>query len=162
MITIEPTTDESYIKSVFLNPEIYASMKDDSSPSDPAALMDRDVMGVPGFFLRVLKDGVACGVFWLVDKGGPVEAHTALLPSCRGRDAITATKAAIRWVFDNTKATAIRSYAWSDAPAVAWFCRAVGLHAERIEPWPSTRNGKTVQIQWFNLNREDFQCPQSP
>jgi hypothetical protein len=155
MISIEPTTDEAYIKSVFLHPSIYASMKDDSSPADPAALMDRDIMGIPGFFLRVLKDGVACGCFWLIRKTGGVEAHTALLENCRGRDAITATKAAIRWVFDNTDAAFIRSYAWSDSPAVAWFCRAVGLKVAERAPWHSTRNGKPVEIQWFNLNREE-------
>lgn len=153
VITVEPTSDESYIKSVFLNPSIYADMKDDSSPSDPSVLADRDIMGIPGFFLRVLMDGVACGVFWLIRKDGGVEAHTALLPTCRGRAAITATRKAMQWVFDNTDAAFIRSYAWSDSPAVAWFCRAVGLKPAERAPWPNTRNGASVDIQWFNLNR---------
>jgi hypothetical protein len=155
MITVEPTTDESYIKSVFLNPSIYASMKDDSSPSDPLALMDRDIMGIPGFFLRCMVDGTPAGVWWLIWKGDTVEAHTALLENCRGARAVKATRMAIRWVFENTGARAITSYAWSDSPAVAWFCRAVGMSPTRSEPWPSTRSGRPVAIQWFNINREE-------
>jgi hypothetical protein len=155
MITVEPTTDESYIKSVFLNPTIYASMKDDASPSDPASLMDRDIMGIPGFFLRAVVDGVPAGVWWLIWKDESVEAHTALLENCRGARAIKATRAAIRWVFDNTAAKAITSYAWSDSPAVSWFCRAVGMSPTRSERWPATRNGQAVDIQWFNINRKE-------
>lgn len=153
VITVEPTTDESYIKSVFLNPSIYADMKDDSSPSDPSALADRDIMSIPGFFLRCLVDGAPAGVWWLIRKGDAVEAHTALMENCRGRSAIRATRMAIEWVFANTGAQAIMSYAWSDSPAVAWFCRAVGMSATRTEPWTSTRNGRAVDIQWFTINR---------
>jgi hypothetical protein len=155
MITVEPTTDETYIKSVFLNPKIYAEMKDDASPLDPDSLADRDIMAIPGFFLRALVDGEPAGVWWLIWKGDVVEAHTALLDNCRGARAVKATRVAIRWVFENTGARAIASYAWSDAPAVSWFCRAVGMSPGERAPWPATRNGRAVDIQWFNINREE-------
>lgn len=153
MITVEPTTDEAYIKSVFLNPTIYASMKDDSSPVDPQSLADRDIMGIPGFFLKAIVDGIPAGAWWLIWKGDQVEAHTALMDNCRGARAIRATRMAIRWVFENTRAAAITSYAWSDSPAVAWFCRAVGLIELERAPWPNTRNGHVVHIRWFTLKR---------
>lgn len=151
-ITVDKTTDESYIKSVFLNPAIYQDMKDDSCP-ELAALAGADIMGVPGFFLRALVDGVPAGVWWLIWKGDTVEAHTALLDNCRGRTAIRATRLAMEWVWRNTGAKAITSYAWSDCPAVSWFCRAVGMGEDRTEHWPATRNGHAVDITYFKIRR---------
>lgn len=153
VITVDKTTDESYIKSVLLNPTIYAEMKDDSCPQEPTILCDLDIKAIPGFFLRAMVDGVPSGVLWMIWKENKVEAHTALLPSCRGRSAIRAAKAAIQWVFENTKADAITSYAWSDSPSVAWFCRAVGMKPYRTEVWPNTRNGHAVDITYYNINR---------
>jgi Protein of unknown function (DUF2824) len=153
MISVEPTTDETYIKSVFLNPTTYRDMSDDSCPADPATLMGVNIMAVPGFFLRALVDGVPCGVWWLIWRGDTVEAHTALTPECRGARAIKATKAAIQWVFANTNAAAITSYAWSDSPAVAWFCRAVGMTKTETKPWPATRQGKPVEISYYAIQR---------
>lgn len=153
-ITVEPTTDESYIKSVFLNPDIYRQMSDDSCPADPWALRGVNIMSVPGFFLKALVDGVPSGVWWLIWHGDKVEAHTALSERCRGRDAIEATRKAIAWVFGNTKATAITSYSWSDAPAVKWFCRAVGMRETEKKPWHSPRNGKPVYIVYYEIGRE--------
>jgi hypothetical protein len=156
-ITVEKTTDESYIKSVFLNPAIYADMKDDSCPDEPEVLGHANIMSIPGFFIKALVGGVPAGAWWLIWKGDEVEAHTALLDNCRGRDAIRATKAAIEWVWANTKAAAITSYAWSDAPAVNWFCRAVGMAPTTTAPWPSTRCGHAVTITYFKINRKEGQ-----
>lgn len=153
-VTVEPTTDEFYIKSVFLNPTIYAMMRDDNSPADPLALMGVNIKAIPGFFLRVLVDGVASGVFWLIWKDDKLEAHTALLSGCRGARAIKAARAAQAWVWANTGAKAVTSYAWSDSPAVAWFCRAVGMVAVGTKPWPATRSGRSVDITYYNINRE--------
>lgn len=152
VITVEQTTDELYIKSVFLNPTIYAGIKDDSCPMDAKELPHEFAFGIPGFFLRVLLGSKPSGVFWLIWKGDAVEAHT-LLDGCRGRDAIRATKLAINWVFGHTGAKSIISYAWSDSPSVLWFCRAVGMKHERTEPWQNTRNGLPVDISYFTLNR---------
>jgi hypothetical protein len=153
-ITVEPTTDEQYIKSVFLNPTIYSQMSDDSCPSQPSDLAGANIMAIPGFFLRAMIDGVPAGVWWLIWKEGDrVEAHTALTDICRGRAAIEATKKAIQWVFENTDAEAITSYAWSDAPAVAWFCRAVGMSKSETKPWPNTRKSKPVEITYYSVNR---------
>lgn len=153
-ITVEPTTNEPFIKSVFLNPTIYAEMKDDSCPSEPTMLSGVDIRAIPGFFLRVLVDGIAGGVFWFIWKGDSVEVHTALLENCRGSRAIRAARLARDWVFGNTSAKAVTSYAWSDAPAVAWFCRAMGMKRTRTEPWPATRGGKAVEMGYYTLNRE--------
>lgn len=153
VITVDQTKDESYIKSVFLNPAIYQDMKDDSCPAEPSLLAGVDIKSVPGFFLRALVDGKPAGVWWLIWKGDTVEAHTALLGECRGRRAIAATKLAIEWVWKNTGARAITSYAWSDSPSVAWFCRAVGMLPTETRPWPSTRSGHAVDITYFNINR---------
>lgn len=152
-ITVEKTEDESYIKSVFLNPTIYDEMKDDSCPMEPSMLGGTDIKAIPGFFLRVLMGSESVGVFWLIWKGESVEAHTALLPACRGRNAIRAVHAAMQWVWGHTAAKAVTSYAWSDSPAVAWFCRAVGMETDRTEAWPFTRGGRRVDITYFKIGR---------
>jgi len=154
MITIEQTHDADYVKSIFLNREIYAKMKDDSCPEEPTELANRDMMSVPGFFLKVLVDGVAAGCYWLIWQDSKVEAHTALLENCRGSTAIEATKKAMKWVFEHTTASAIRSYAWSDSPAVKWFCRKLGMLEMSHAPWPEKRDGKIVYITYFELPRE--------
>lgn len=155
VITVEQTTDESYIKSVLLNPSIYAQMKDDSCPYEPTVLCGLDIRAIPGFFLKAIVEEEPAGIWWLIWKGDKVEAHTALLENCRGRDAIRATKTAIEWVWNHTKASAITSYAWSDCPAVAWFCRAVGMHETESAPWPATRKGLPVTITHFLINRPE-------
>lgn len=156
MITIEPTTDEQYIKSVLLSPEIYANMSDDACPAEPSLLQGVDIKSIPGFFLRVLVDGVASGLFWLIWREKSVEAHTALLPNCRGRSAMVATRRAMEWVFKNTQAFSITSYAWSDCPAVKMFCYAVGMTPTVTAPWPATRSGHPVRITYFETTREAF------
>lgn len=155
-LRIEQTTDETYIKSVLFNPTIYASMCDDSCPKEPTVLFGVDIKAIPGFFLKVLINDIPCGLYWAIWRGDHVEAHTALLETCRGRNAIKATKAAIRWVFDNTSAKSVDSYAWSDCPAVKWFCRAVGMTETKTEKWPNTRNGASVNITYFSVERGAF------
>lgn len=152
-ITVEPATDETYIKAVLFSPTIYPNIRDDSCPQESSTLYGADIMAIPGFFLKVAVDAAPAGLFWLIWKGRNVEAHTALLENCRGLRAIKATKAAINWIFSNTEAEAIDSYAWSDCPAVKWFCRAVGLKEGRTEKWPNTRNGKPVDITYYSLER---------
>jgi len=154
MISVEPTADTDYIKSVFLNPSIYDSMRDDSCPSTPSDTTLGLESAPPGVFLKVKMDGNPCGVFWLrwID-GAKIEVHTALLEPCRGRRAIDAAKALMSWVWSNTVAVAIRSYAWSDAPVVSWFCRAVGMREQETVAWPNTRNGKPVAITYFEIER---------
>lgn len=155
MIQVEPTIDAQYIESVFTNPLIYSATKDDVAPKTAEGLGDfmPKVMAVPGFFLKVIKDGVPAGMFWLIWKDKAVEAHTMLLENCRGSSAIRATKAAIRWVFDNTPAEAINSYAFSDTPEVNWFCRAVGLKPISVSDYPNTRNGQRVLIHNYSIAR---------
>lgn len=142
-----------YVREVMHDPEIYAGMTDDSCPASDK-LDDASIESIDGFFLRVLKDGVSAGWYWLIWKGDGVEAHTALLPNCRGKSAVVATRMAIRWVFENTVARVITSYAWSDSPAVRFICRAVGMAEGRTEPWHATRRGLPVRITYFSIPRE--------
>jgi len=154
MITVEPTSDETFIRSVFLNPTIYGQMRDDSCPLDPSLLAQVHFMHIPGFFLKAIVDGVTAGVWMFIYKADDtVEVHTALLENCRGRKAIEAAKLAAKWVFENTKVLAVISYAWSDSPQVAWFCRMMGMVPYETKPWPATRAGKPVTITYYILNR---------
>ncbi len=153
MIEIKLTTDRNYIKTILLNPDITKHMRDDSVPEDLGESFVSGLERLGGFFLKVLQDGKGCGLYWLRPTQEGYEAHTALLTSCRGKDAIKATRMAIKWVFENTETPVISSFAWSDSPAVSWFCRAVGMSPDKTEPWPNTRSGKPVDITYFKINR---------
>ncbi len=156
MIVIEKTTDEQFIKSVFLNTTIYEGMKDDRCPGEPSILSGVDMKAIPGFILKATVDGVVAGCYWLIWKGRDLEAHTALLPHCRGAQAVAATRAALLWVFDNTSAVRVTSYAWSDSPAVKWFCRKVGMTELLTCSYPNTRKGQMVDVTYYSISREAF------
>lgn len=150
-IRIEPTEDLDYAVSVFSNPAILDGMADDSCKEIPIEGYYAAFKTIPGYFLKVVCNGAESGLFWLIRQGKGVEAHTALMPNCRGRDAMWATKAAIKWVFENDKAEFIRSYTWSDSPQVRWLCRAVGMTEGETNAWPNTRKGKPVDITYFTI-----------
>ncbi len=155
-VSIERTEDAEWALSMFLNRDIYEAMRDDACPDDPAKLMGTKIDLPGGIFLKAnLEDGAPCGVFWLLPREGGYEAHTALLPTCRGAMAVCAAKEAIRWVFDNTDAREITSYAWSDTPQVKWFCRSVGMTARNTTDWPNTRSGRPVKITYYGIRREE-------
>lgn len=155
-IAVDITYDMTYVCSVLFQPEILAALKDDACDMPIDQMRNTVLHGLPGFFLKAQVDGEDAGLWWLVWRGNSVEAHTALLPNCRGACAIEATKQAIRWVFLHTEAQAIVSYSWGDSPAVKWFCRKVGMHQQETLPWHTTRNGEPVSITYFSINREEI------
>jgi len=152
-ISIEQTLDEEYIHSMLTDPAIFESMRDDSCPKSPQEVLFPPLALMGGYFLKVINAGKECGLFWFRPVEGGLEAHTALLPSCRGRSAIMAGKMAVKWVFDNTGFSRITSYSWSDSPAIDWFCRQVGLTPFDTKPWPNTRNGNPVDVTYFQIQR---------
>lgn len=157
MIEITQTTDLDYIKEVMYNEAVIDSIGDDVY--NIKTLPDKDInpLSIPGFFLKVTVDSIPAGWYWLIWHDNLVEAHTALLPVCRGRLAVDATKKAIKWVFGNTKANAITSFSWSDSPHVEWLCRKAGLTKTSTEKWPNTRFGKEVMIHRYSITREDLE-----
>lgn len=102
---------------------------------------------IDGFFLKVSVDGLPAGLYWLIRSGDGVEAHTALLENCRGRNAVSATKMAIKWVFENEGSKFIKSYAFSDSPQVKWLCRLVGMREIGDSPYPNKRMGLPVSLK---------------
>jgi hypothetical protein len=152
-LTVERTHDMAYVESVLRVPGIYENITDDSCPSVDELLETNQIENIPSIFLKVSLDKSPAGWYWLVWKGVYLEAHTALLPNCRGRLAIEATKKAIDWVFANTPADGIRSYAWSDAPTSAWLCKRVGMVKENTEAWSATRKNSPVSITYYSLRR---------
>ncbi len=150
MITVEPTTDTDYMQEVISNPKVYQDTKDDSLPPSPAFVDFQGLMEAGVVFLKAIRDGISAGIFMFVPKGrGVYEAHTILLPNCRGSAAIKAARAAVSWMFGRTICREVRSYSFSDTPAVQWFAKAVGLHEISRQPHPSTRGGKPVEMIYY-------------
>lgn len=155
-VTVEPTTDETYIKSVFLNPEIYATIRDDSCPTDPALLNGLDFKAIPGIFLKVLVGGKPEGLFWFTWSGAGVDSHLGMTENCRGNRAVKAARAAVKWIFGNTQAAFLAAHVWSDSPAVEWICRKAGLKKIGVSAYPNKRNGRAVDMIEYSIKREDL------
>lgn len=153
MISLEFTQDQDYIKSVFFNTEIFPFGCDDNSLARRDEMKAIDLLSIPGFFLKVMVDGVPAGVFWGTWHNRIVDAHVALLDNCRGKNAVEATKQFIKWVFSNTFAESVEAGVWSDTPAVSWLCRTIGMMESYTKPWPNTRNGQPVDITYFVINK---------
>lgn len=150
MISIEPTTDTSYMQAVISDPRVYNDTKDDSLPVVPAIVDFDSLLEAGVVFLKALRDGIEAGLFMFVPKGqGVYEAHTILLPNCRGAAAIKAARAAVNWMFSRTICREVRSYAFSDTPAVQWFAKAVGLHEISRQPHSATRSGQPVEMIYY-------------
>lgn len=153
-ISIEPTSDLEYVKSVFFAPNIYEHGCDDECLKYRASMETFDfINSVPGFFLKVLVDGISAGLFWGIWDGSAVDVHVALLPNCRGNKAVEAGKQFIRWVLSHTKAETIKAGVWSDSPTVSWLCRSVGMKPAKTIPWTNLRGGKPVDMTYFIFNR---------
>jgi hypothetical protein len=155
MITIDRSYDVDLIDYIIRNPSIYASMSDDSCPSDPSRVTVESVIDTC-LFLLVKIDAVVSGCFMLEPNDKSYTAHTALLPNCRGRRAISAGRAMLKWVFGNTECREVTSYAFSDSPHVDWFARAVGLRVTGVADYPNTRNGKHVSVTNFSILKDQF------
>lgn len=151
MITIERTTDADYIKSVITNTSVYRDMVDDTAPLHPEIYHAPTAESLGGIFLKVICNGIDSGFFWLKPDGEGYEVHTALLPNCRGRNALLAGTKGILWTWLNTKARFLGSYVWSDAPHVAWFCKQMGFIAQSTKLWHNTRGHKPVYRTYFKL-----------
>jgi hypothetical protein len=157
MLTVNPTTDVDYIDSIMHHPEVMPGLVDDfldnpsMESSGPALAKFHNVV------LRVDDGGTGQGWIWFLDRGNRSwEAHTALLPCCRGAKAVRAAKLCVRWMFDHEDCDEVVSYAWSDSPKVLLFARWVGLAPFKTEPYPATRNGKKVDITWMSVYKQKF------
>jgi len=153
MITIEPTDDNEYIRSVFLGPDNIKEMKDDSINDSAVHYMVEHFGLFGGFFLKVLVNGIASGLFWFRPVGDEYEGHAALEKNCRGKKAVIAGKKAVNYCFEKTGTKAVTSVFWSDNPAVGVFCKSLGMKFSHKEPWPNTRNGKPVEVIHFKTLR---------
>ena len=153
---VYPTKDITVIKGIFGLPYIYSACRDDSCPEDPSGFDFRAAMN-SWIFLEVRRypNSLPVGVFMFtpVDEH-TVEAHTLMTKFCRGSDAIDAGRKATKWIFENTKATKIVSYSFSDSPQVYWFARKLGLTKTSEEPWEATRNGKKVTVNRLAIEKQ--------
>ncbi len=136
MLMVHPTSDLEFIHRMIRHPDIYPSISDDKSPRNPN---DLDATGYLNNCISLEVD---------LD-----DAHTLMTKLGRGRIAIKSAKDGIKWVWDNTDCKEITSYAFSDAPYVSWFCRAVGMTETGIQHNYTTRNGLPVDRIDFSLLR---------
>lgn len=155
MLSVARTFNVELIDSILRSPSIYADMCDDKCPKNPMSITVCHMIDAL-VFLLVKDDEVPVGCFVFEPHETKFAVHTALLPSCRGRNAIKAGNLALDWVFNNTECKEVSSYSFSDSPHVAWFAKMVGLNPIGIESYPNPRNGKPVTITKFLISKAQF------
>lgn len=152
MVHVIQTLDLDYVADTLESPDVLPFVVDDSSPAMSHEQIVEGFHRIGGLFLAVLRGTERVGAFWFrLTEPATYEAHTMLLRSCRGRDAVEAGKAAIAWVFAHTDCTRIISHAFSDSPAVSWFCRKVGLTQYDRTKHSATRGGREVDFIRYHL-----------
>lgn len=158
MITVERTDAIDLLREMVADPSVYRSMADDASPAAEALPLDR-LQGIGARLYNVLKDGLGVGVFVLFPKPDDAwEAHTVLGPKCRGKDAVVAARLFLQRAFADG-AKLITSYAFSDAPAVKWFCRVMGLRETGSAEHANTRNGQPVRVHFYAISNPNLLSP---
>lgn len=156
-ITVDQNRDLEWFNTLLNHAEIYPTMKDDRSPA-PGALSVAPLMSnYENLFLKVHADDKPVGGFILVYKGlGIYEVHTMLLPEGRGAPGIRAGRLGEEWMFRNTNALELTSYAWDTSPQTVMFAKLCGFKQAGRRPWPATVGGKTVFADYLSITLREW------
>ena len=89
-----------------------------------------------------------------------LDAHTAVLPELRGKQAVKAGKAAIDWVFNNTKYIKIVGATPSDNKLAMRFNRLIGLNREGVCKESIVRGGRLIDRIYYGVERKRWESKQ--
>lgn len=150
MITVYPTRDTAWLNRMVNHPDIAPHVRDDSTPPtiDVSPLAD-----TKSVFLRIDCDGHEAGFAIFVFFGnGKYELHSGMLKAFRGRNALEAGRAVLRWMRDNTGCQEIMTWAFSCARNVILITRLLGFREITRFAWKKTVNGKSVDRVNYSLS----------
>ena len=157
MITIHPTDNMDFVSDVISNENIYEGMCDDSCPKNPLELNFSALSGNGNVFLEVDVNGKPGGLFFFMKKENNVyEVHTALLPNCRGKNAVDAGRMSAEWAFNNLPCNEIISYSLSDSPQVLIFAKIIGMEEVSRSMNAHTRHGVEVSKIMLSLKKSKW------
>ena len=156
-IRIEQTRDLKLVDQIVNDPKVYAGIADDKTPKRGELTMANIVQDPRNIILAVHGDEKLVGCFILLARGvGVYEVHTCLLPACRGRDALTAARRGMDYMFMRTDAGMLCSYSWSSAPAAGLFARLAGMVEDWKKPAATTVKKKPVDVTRYSISLHEW------
>ncbi len=139
------TQDLELVRRVVLDPSVLPGVVDDG--------MDVAAWTPPahGIYLKI---GDLLGIFCLVPMStATIEAHTMILPAGRGPLALDATRAAMQWVWDNTRFERIVTQVPDYNRAARMLAIKTGMTEYGYNPGSYLKGGKLMGIHLLGVSR---------
>lgn len=147
---IRRSFDAAEINPILNDPSVFEAIK------LPGMAPDIDVSGVLSNPANVLLMGEGGGIIFAQAEPGIYEVHTSFLEKHRGRNAISASLAAYRWMFTHTDCMILQTKVPSFNKAAEKFCRIVGATFEfqRKAVWLTDHGA--ADMSYWSLKYEDW------
>ena len=147
------TNDMSLVRSIVTHPQVYPWVTDDGgAPADgyqPVPPNGDAVLYV------LVESGGGQGIFAFYQQNTiTTEAHTCVLPSMWGRTHVAA-RAAIDWVFANTRYQRIVTSVPDDNPLAARLAAMAGMQKYGHNPGSFLRKGRLLGVDLFGVSKEE-------
>lgn len=155
------TYDANLADRILRDDDVFANSTDDHCPSKDKISLSSVLSNRNNLCLVVDIDGQPAGMFICIHCSDHCyEGHIALLPACRGKDAIEAIRLAVNWVFLNTKATRIVGPTPASNRPALWAIRQAGFTKVAIRERTTKIGGKDTHYiiseitlhQWLEQN----------
>jgi RimJ/RimL family protein N-acetyltransferase len=152
---IERTTDAGFVRAVLTDPKVWPLVSDDYSMPPANFDFSLAVLNPEAFFLiPVRADGQRLGLFYFyANNNTTYQMHAAL--SQRG-GGVWACRAAIAWMFENTRAQKIINLVVTNRPRLYRMVLAAGLELEGLNKGSLMRGGKLLDQWWMGVGKERF------
>jgi hypothetical protein len=140
--------DPGHVNRIVNHPEVHPWLAKDETPLDLASLLGSpDIYALFGQFGGQIYQRLQPGLF---------EAHSAFLPSGRGRWALAVTEATLRWMFTRTEAVEILTRCPAGNVRAKALAKAIGGRHAFTAPNGWARNGKPVVADIYSLTIQDW------
>lgn len=155
-LTITPTREVRFFLEISNRPEALPTRPDGPLPGEEQvsrAFMER----LRDVILRVDKNGRLGGAIWFQwVVGWNYEIHVLFLDTCRGLDAIKATRSAIRWMFTNTPCAVIVGNAPSTLRHAMHFAVNLGMELTQRRHGAWLKDDQRHDICTYTLTKENW------
>jgi RimJ/RimL family protein N-acetyltransferase len=148
MIWFERSFDYDLIRSIITHPAIYPHMVSDGACA-PEEYRPCEDSGIS--YMLVRDDDELIGMFMLVPQTSVCwEVHSCFLPNGRGR-AITAYKAGIQWIWENTPCRKLVGNTPSDNRLALRIAERAGLKVMGVNEKSLSRDGVLIDQVMFGI-----------
>lgn len=145
-MTFERTFDYELVRQIMTHPAIYAGIRDDTAP--PVAQFQPEVSNRIWYVL-VKDDADVLGLFvCFLHNAVCWEAHTCLLPHCRGAKALAVYKAGHDWLREHTTCRKIIGAIDPQNKAALWMSLSSGLKRIGLNTKSILKHGRLCDQIW--------------